>query len=215
MKLFFCDLLRMVFPQRCILCNQILLENDPVCEKCKKEIIPHQIMHQTESSYCMAVFGYSGVVRDSIIRFKFHGYREYAAFYGRKMAEVFLKSAENNVPDLLVPVPLSKRRLKKRGYNQATLLAREMEKVLAIPCKECLQKVKNNAQQHDLNKARRQSNVKGVYRVLPDFSVKGKKILLVDDIVTTGATLDECAKVLYENGALQVVYIAIACSETG
>lgn len=128
MKSFFNDLLRLIFPQRCVLCNQILLSDSPLCEDCQKGNPRLSILRETACSSCVAPYAYEGAVRESIIRFKFNGYREYASFYGCAMAEAFREQKPDFLPDMLVAVPLSKKRLKKRGYNQAELLANAMAK---------------------------------------------------------------------------------------
>lgn len=213
MKPFFNDLIRLIFPQRCVLCNQILLSDNPLCEDCQKKDPRLSIVRETECSSCVAPYAYEGLVRESIIRFKFNGYREYAAFYGSAMAEAFHGERPGFLPDMLVAVPLSKKRLRKRGYNQAALLADAMAKCFSAPVVACLGKRDNHSQQHFLDKAKRRENVRGIYHFTGNVPVKGKRILLVDDIVTTGATLDECASILYRRGAASVVCAAAASAE--
>ena len=213
MKSFFNDLLRLIFPQRCVLCNQILLSDSPLCEDCRKGNPRLSILRETACSSCVAPYAYEGAVRESIIRFKFNGSREYASFYGCAMAEAFREQKPDFLPDMLVAVPLSKKRLKKRGYNQAELLANAMAKHFSAPVISCLGKRDSHSQQHFLDKAKRRENVKGIYCFTGKVPVKEKRILLVDDIVTTGATLDECASVLYRHGAKAVVCAAAASAE--
>ena len=129
------------------------------------------------------------------------------------MAEAFREQKPDFLPDMLVAVPLSKKRLKKRGYNQAELLANAMAKHFSAPVISCLGKRDSHSQQHFLDKAKRRENVKGIYCFTGKVPVKEKRILLVDDIVTTGATLDECASVLYRHGAEAVVCAAAASAE--
>ena len=114
--------------------------------------------------------------------------------------------------DIISWVPLSKKRLRKRGYDQAGLLAAAVADNLGIDCVRLLDKTKNNpAQSGTGSPSKRKANVKGVYRAADPALIEGKTVLLIDDIVTTGATLSECAGVLRRSGALLVYAAALAC----
>lgn len=113
--------------------------------------------------------------------------------------------------DVLVPIPLSIRKLKNRGYNQTEEIAKELSKELKIPVTTgCLVKIKETLPQMELSKEERQENIKGVFKVKNKEKIQGKKILLVDDVYTTGATMEECAKILKQSGVKEVWGIAIA-----
>jgi ComF family protein len=112
--------------------------------------------------------------------------------------------------DVIVPVPLHKIRLDERGYNQSELLARELSYRLNIFMSKALRRVRNTTTQTALHKEERIENVKGAFKVTYKDTIVGKNVLLVDDVLTTGATLDECAKVLKENGAKDVYVATIA-----
>ena len=105
-------------------------------------------------------------------------------------------------------VPMTKAKKRKRGYDQSELLAREAAKTLGLPCLPLLEKRKETETQHQLPRRQRLSNVKNSYEARPE--ARGKALLLVDDIVTTGATLRECAKALYEAGAARVTGLCAA-----
>jgi len=109
---------------------------------------------------------------------------------------------------ILVPIPLSKRRLRERGFNQAEEIAKNLSKFLEIPLCNCLVKIKETPSQVDLSKKERRENVKGVFEI--DEEAKDKRILLVDDVYTTGTTMNEAAKVLKEAGAKEVWGVVIA-----
>ena len=109
--------------------------------------------------------------------------------------------------DVITCVPLSKRRKNDRGYNQAELLARSVSKNLGIPYSELLRKVVNNKVQHKENARERKINVYGVYDLIDGVDVNGKTVLLVDDVKTTGSTLNECAKMLKMHGAEKVFVV--------
>lgn len=99
--------------------------------------------------------------------------------------------------DIIIPVPISRKRLKQRGYNQSYLIAKELAKMLNIELDDrILKKIKNNSAQSVLNKIEREHNVNNVYKLFNNKNIIGKRILLVDDIYTTGSTVNECSKIL-------------------
>jgi len=107
--------------------------------------------------------------------------------------------------DMIIPVPLHKKRYAERGFNQATLLARELKKVIQVPVKtKRLARAKNTPHQARLNREGRLKNVENAFRILSPEKIQGKQILLVDDVYTTGATMQTCAEVLLEAGAKDV-----------
>lgn len=115
---------------------------------------------------------------------------------------------------ILIPVPLTKKKLKTRGYNQSEEIAKELSKKLGIPLAgDCLTKQKETRSQMELKKEERASNLKDAFAVLAAEKISGKKILLVDDVYTTGATLEECAKTLKRTGAIEVWGITVAREE--
>jgi ComF family protein len=117
---------------------------------------------------------------------------------------------------VLIPIPLAKKRLKWRGFNQAEEIGRELAEFLKIPLiSDCLVKIKENKAQVELSEKERNENVKGVFFVKNKEKIVGKKILLVDDVFTTGATMEEAARVLKEAGAKKIVGIVIAKASPG
>lgn len=162
-----------------------------------------------ENIKCAALYAYQGVVRDSIVDFKFNGRREYAAFYAERLSERIAKSFAGIGFDAVTAVPISAARKKQRGYNQSELIARPLANRLGVPYAELLMKTRDNPEQHFLGKEQRAANVRGVYSASAE-RVRGKSILLVDDIVTTGATLSECVRVLRGAGARFVACAAVA-----
>lgn len=116
-----------------------------------------------------------------------------------------------NFYDIIIPVPISKKRLKNRGYNQSLLYAKDISKENNIQLEnKVIIKIKNNNAQSSLNKEEREQNVQGVYKVINSKKVKNKKILLLDDIYTTGSTLNECSKELIKAGASYIDVFTIA-----
>jgi len=149
-------------------------------------------------------------VRESLLRFKFRNCRHYAGIYANLMNECITKEFENGF-DIISWVPVSKQRLRKRGYDQARLLAEEIAKLQGFKAVPTLIKHKNAPAQSGINGAeKRRANILGAYQVLDPDLIAGKRILLIDDIITTGATLSECSKTLLRMGAEQVLCATVA-----
>ena len=120
-------------------------------------------------------------------------------------------SGSNGTKEVLVPIPLAKKRLRQRGYNQSEEIAKELSSFLAIPLiLNCLVKIKETASQVELSGSQREENVKGVFFCENPDTVRGKKIFLVDDVFTTGSTMEECALTLKRAGAKEVWGIVVA-----
>ncbi len=212
----FSTLADLIFPPRCIFCGEVVPSGIRVCEKCCNEISCINavkciyIPSAGETISCAVPYIYKDKIRQSIINFKFYGQKQFADFYAEKMAEHILKNFSHLHFDVITSVPISDKRRKLRGYNQSELLARAAAKQLNLPYREYLIKTTDNKEQHKLSEKQRQINVKGVYKLISEGQIVGKRILLIDDIVTTGATLRECAAVLFQNGAGDITCAAIA-----
>lgn len=204
-----------LFPPKCILCRQILKKNErDLCRGCKNtgsEYPNRKKKLQFLDSFA-AVWYYEGNVRKSILRYKFHHASFYAPAYGRVLAEK-LREEELKGYDLLTWVPVSPLRKLIRGYDQVQLLARHTGKELEIPVVPTLGKIRHNRPQSGIREdAVRRANVLGAYRVLHPETVCGKRILLLDDILTTGSTAGECARMLKTAGAKEVHCAALAAA---
>lgn len=205
----------LLFPPHCVFCGRVVSPGTRVCRKCAEETVRTggtrymNLSANGENIRCAALYVYSGAVRKSIIDFKFNGRKEYARFYAEKLAEQVPESFPEVRFDAVTPVPISGERKRKRGYNQSELIARPLAGLLGVSCAELLYKKRDNPEQHMLDKKQRRRNVRGVYGAVGT-RAEGKTVLLVDDIVTTGATLSECAGVLYGAGAKLVVCAAVA-----
>ena len=162
---------------------------------------------------CRSVFEY-GSAKEMIYRFKYSGRREYAEVFATLSEKILGDYIYGNEFNCIAPVPVSKQRLLKRGYNQAAEYGRELSKVTGIPfCDDAIRRVKNTSPLKLLNPSERQNNLKNAFKTGENV-VKSKCILLVDDIYTTGATMDECARVLLDGGAKSVYGITLS-SGTG
>lgn len=203
--------LKIIFPERCLLCGRMRRVNDDLlCAECASE--PTERVYRFFTVYgrrqeytleCRASMRYKEPFRSTLHRFKFRNETHLADALAKQMK----RAMDPDITyDCIVPVPISRERMKSRGYNQSALLARALSKQTGIPYAELLEKIKNNRPQHRLEKYERDKNVKGVYRAS---DCSGLRILLIDDIVTTGATARECARILYRAGA---EHVGVLCS---
>ncbi len=204
-----------LFPDKCVLCNRVLEKDETdLCHDCRIHG-PQCPVSNSKYPYLkrwMALWYYEDNVRGSLLRFKFHGKRHYAETYGRMLA-MRLSREEWTDFDILTWVPISDRRKRKRGYDQVELIANAVAQELGMTAQPCLKKVRDNpAQSGIVGQAERRANVLGVYAAVNEESVKGKRILLLDDIVTTGSTAGECARVLLTAGAKEVNFAVVAAA---
>ena len=209
-------LMEWLFPRKCILCRSILGKDETdLCGKCRTDQPEyHYGKKKVPFTEAMtAVWMYQGNVRRSLHRYKFRGARHYAGPYGRLLAMRVLR----DLPpcDMVTWVPISGKRLRSRGYDQVELLAKAAAPELGIPPERLLEKIRDNRANSDLKTpAERRANVLGVYRAVEPERLRGKRVLLLDDIVTTGATASECARVLLTAGAEEVYFAAVAAAGT-
>ena len=209
------ELLELFYPTRCIFCRRLTSDREPVCRICRKEL-PYtrgaeQVQKISNTKGCVSPLFYEGKVRQSLLRYKFHGATGYSDVFGEFLSKCI---DENEIScDIITWAPLSRRRLRRRGYDQARLIAEAISKELGVPCVALLRKRRNNrAQSGTGSPEKRRANVQGVYEAVNRDFIPGARILLVDDIVTTGATVSECARVLLMNGAACVYGAAAARS---
>ena len=214
MMLLFHRISQILFPPKCVLCKGLLQENETdLCRECRIHT-PEFPNHTKKLPYLAgwtALWYYEGSVRGSILRFKFHNCRSYANTYGRLLA---MKLTQEEMKfDILTWVPISRMRKWRRGYDQVELIANAVGAELDVTPFPTLKKLRNNPPQSGLTGApQRRANVLGVYRVLDPDQIAGKRILLLDDIMTTGATAGECARMLLTYGAKEVYCAAVAAS---
>ena len=202
----------LLFPRKCILCGKVLtMKETDLCHGCRSDEPEYEAENRTipDIVAVTAVWYYEGAVRDSLLRFKFHHKPGYAEGYGRMLAMRVVR--EIHGIDLITWVPVSARRKRERGYDQSELLARTVSRELGIGTEPMLRKHRHNRAQSGISDAaQRRENVRGVYHVTDERLVKGKRILLLDDIVTTGATAGECARMLLDAGARSVALATVA-----
>lgn len=230
------SILNLLLPPRCCRCGKTVVSEHTLCEKCFNQInfisapycklcgMPFE--NETDANlnlvcaHCAskkkvtrmdrsAMF-YDDFSKKLILDFKFYGHTQNAKILAKWLylagADIFYAGV-----DLIMPVPLSYRRLLRRGYNQSAVLARLLSKQTGIKADVLtLKKTKHTVPQSSLLGKARLKNVKNVFKLQNEEKVKGKRILLIDDVLTTGATLNECAKVLKKAGALSVDTLTVA-----
>lgn len=208
-------ILNLIYPPNCVICGKN--NEEYLCKKCENKLEQYAInkidnylnKNFTKHAY---VFKYEGKIRNLIIDYKFNE-KSY-------LCELFVKFLIKNKKicrfletyDIIMPVPIHKKRKAQRGYNQSALIARKLaEKFEKLQIEENnLEKQKNTIEQSKLTKKQRIENAKNVYKINNKEKIKNKSVILIDDIYTTGSTANECAKVLKENGAKNIVIITIA-----
>lgn len=208
------ELLDLLYPPRCPFCQKLLYSTKKgVCLKCRDHLPYTGALAETPKlkniDRCVSPLFYENNVRDSLRRYKFSQRTGYAGFYADFMVKCI---DENKIScDSITWAPVSRKRLRQRGYDQSELLAKAIAARLRIPCVRMLEKVRDTKAQSLLKDFRqRQENVKGVYHCFDPDAVVGKHVLLIDDIVTTGSTLTECASVLKAAGAASIYALTVA-----
>ncbi|MBR4474929.1 MAG: ComF family protein [Oscillospiraceae bacterium] len=210
----FGKLLDLLYPPKCAFCRRPVPGSRMLCPDCEGKLprpsaadaVRYDIEHL---ALCRFPLYYTGTVRESLHRYKFRGAAAYCRIYAELMAGCL--SGEQAGFDRVTWVPLSRNRLRTRGYDQAKLLAEETARLLGLPCERLLEKTRNNRAQSGTGSVQeRYENVKGVYRCVK--APAGERILLVDDIVTTGATLSAAAAELTAAGAASVTGLTVAGS---
>ena len=209
------NIIEMFYPNVCGICDK--LTKYDICPKCLKKLnemkqCKKHIYLKKNFTTHIYIFKYQDIIRENIIKYKFNDqayrYKGFANFLrkDKKVCGFFEKY------DIIIPVPISKIRNKIRGYNQSELIVTEIAKNMTNMhvFTNILYKTKNALPQSSLNKNQRQVNLKGAYKVKNSDIIKDKKILLFDDIYTTGSTIDECAKVLKLAGAKEIGALTLA-----
>ena len=215
-KNFYDNILDLIYPPVCGICGK--LNQNYLCKKCQKVlenqskfvIDENQDSNQNFNKH-LYIFKYEGIIRSMILNYKFNEksylYITFVNFLLKN--EKFFKILKSY--DTIIPVPISSERKNERGYNQSELLAKELAKKLNIECvKNCLIKNKNIIEQSKLNKEERQKNIQGVYILKNKEKLINKKLLLIDDIFTTGSTVNECCKILKQANPRKIDVFTIA-----
>jgi ComF family protein len=159
---------------------------------------------------------YEDALVNAVLMLKYRQMEPLGNWFGTRLAELVQKQGEAYAADLVVPVPLHRERLKERGFNQAALLAASLAKALKLPCKPTLlMRTRERPPKRVLSIEERWEAVRGAFSTRPGSQVDKLRVLLVDDVLTTGATLDACARALLDSGAKSVVAVTIARAARG
>lgn len=190
----------LIAPMFCEKCGEHVSEGSRVCIECK------EIERLFDRNY--SVYRYENHVAASIKRFKFNNAKYLATDFAKLLAKKF---ADVNIDvDIVTCVPSTKQRIKERGYNQAAEMAKGFANVVELPFVEALIKTKETPHQIELSKAERLKNLAGSFSVVDKWLIKGKNVLIIDDVFTTGSTMSACAKVLKKAGANKVYCLTLA-----
>ena len=207
-------LLDFIYPKTCGICEKV--SNTYLCNKCNLKIkkiaklrtIDYTADNKKYYDYHTYIFKYDGIIRDKLINYKFNNQAYLYKFFLR----ILLSNCNFlNIYDIILPVPIHIKRKLKRGYNQSELIIKEFAKNINLEySNDVLIKIIDTKAQSTLNKQQRISNVLGVYRIENEQKIDKKSILLIDDIYTTGSTVNECSKILKQNGAKSIHVLTIA-----
>ena len=185
---------------RCFSCSRPVGENEEYCDECRRT---HHFYDQG-----LSVFPYDERMRKSILSFKEGGQRQYAAFYARCMAAMGADFLNLWRPDVLIPVPMHYVKRRDRGFNQAELIATELSLLTGIPCRtDLVIKTRATAVQKSLDASGRRRNLEGAFTVC--VPVPGLRAVIVDDVYTTGSTIDTVSRALKQAGAEQVFFMTL------
>ena len=212
-------LLDLLFPPKCPFCQRLLHDpRAPLCPNCQASL-PWLTGRAGErrvdfTQGCWSPLAYQAQVREAVQRYKFAPAPAYGRPFGLLMAQC---ARDQGVEaELVTWAPLSKKRRRKRGFDQGDLLARTVGDCLALPVLPLLEKSRHTVPQSSLpDGAARRANALGAYSLLPGRRIEGGRVLLVDDVVTSGATLSECARLLCQGGAKQVLCLTLAQAGEG
>ena len=235
MRNFFKKIIEIFFPNQCLLCSELIGQEGAFCRSCWSKLqfitepkcnicshpfeyliaenllCPKCLVQKPSYDKAIVVFRYNTVIKKVIADFK---YRD-TTYLSKKFAKILFDRYKNEIGacDFIVAVPLHKKRLRKRKFNQAVILGRDLAKLSEKRFfYDLLLRIKNTTPQVELRKKQRQKNLKNAFRLNEKYSsnIIGKKILLIDDVTTTGTTLENCAEILKKFGAAKVVTLTIA-----
>ena len=227
----FRDFLQLFFPRYCLACQQQVLTPSEVllCTSCAYTLpqanvhnaqdrdIMHKLYSQLPISHACAMYRLrkGGGVQRLVYALKYGNKPQVGLFLGKKYGTVLRSVPWHQDWDLIVPVPLHSARLRQRGYNQSSLFAQGLSTVLEVPWSDdCLRRTRNTKTQTKKSRLERLCNVEGAFCVTNPERVAGQHVLLVDDVVTTGATLSACAATLVAHGVRAVSIAALAVADS-
>ncbi len=216
------------FPNRCLFCDRLMPPSGSVCDDCRENLpwIKGEICRECGASEndctcgkhrgnfydgTASTFYYADNVRECLHRFKFNSEKHSDRGIAELMADTFRERYADIAFDYVAYVPMDKKREKQRGFNQSRLLAQRLSEILNIPFGDRLIiKLYPTDVQHECTEIERKGNLLGAFDINKSFDIPGKTVLLIDDIKTSGSTLNECGKMLYLRGAERVFCLTAA-----
>ncbi len=209
------NFLNLFYPLHCLGCQTPLeAMNEPhLCGRCissinRNAMPPFELGDLPVKAYSACL--YDGALKELVHRFKYKGKTVLAGIFSKLMIDYIKDNPEIAEVDLVTVVPLHKERLREREFNQSLLLAGPVSKEYSLLLANTLEKTRRTRYQNELSKSERLENLDGAFTLSPGAQIKDKNILLVDDIMTTGSTLEECAKALLSGGAKSVTSFTLA-----
>ena len=209
---------RLIFTNRCRLCMKVIPLADTLCEDCKTEKlrVPENFFStktysQKSFDNLTSPFYYDSHIRQGIHNLKYNNYSKCGEFLSMEMAEVMERDFADEGPDFITCVPMSKKRKREKDFNQCEILIKHIGKVYGYkPIPNLLIKSKHTPTQVNLKYKERLTNLKGAFEVNKKYDVKNKTVLICDDVITTGSTLNECSRTLKKAGAKRVICVTAA-----
>ncbi len=234
MRALWLALLRQLYPNRCPVCDRVLFDawicpscdaklkyvSQPVCFQCGK---PLESSIQEYCSDCQkgrhhfiqgrAVFCYQGAVRGMLYRYKYAGRRDYSEFFAVQAAKRYADWARQRGIEMVLPIPLSKKRKRRRGYNQAEMFAKKFSELAGLPFDaKLLVRTRDTLPQKRLSARERKNNLKNAFKMSQSV-VNLNKVLLIDDIYTTGSTIDAAVLACMQAGVREIYYLCISIGQ--
>lgn len=226
-------ILNFLWPKVCPFCEKIYTQG--ICENCKETIKELNVKEpyclqcgkpivnanaalckdcQTSKRYFnegRALWCHTAVVRKSIYRFKYYNQRDYGLTFAKEMSKELKQTIKRWNPQVIIPVPLCQRRRRERGFNQALILAKQLGETEKIPVREWVSRIKETSPQKELDKKKRKKNIEDAFLFKAPLPLQ--RVLLIDDIFTSGSTINEIAKTLKKQGVLEVYFITISIGQ--
>ena len=224
-------ILNIIYPPRCILCQEIIpIKNNYICKKCsyedylikgnRCEKCSRQIVN-TSKKLCkdcenqnhsyekgFALFEYKGKIKGALYRLKYAREKEVGKALGNLIVKYYKNEIKNSKIDLIIPVPIHPSKIRKRGYNQAQVIAKQISKDFKIPLRnDILIRIRNTRPQSKLSKKQRANNLVGAFSLNKPIDKSVKNILIIDDIYTTGSTIENCSKILKQNADIKIYFV--------
>lgn len=199
------EILNIIYPieERCMVCDEEGFIG--ICPSCKSRI------NKAKNEGSILSYGfYGGILKSLILKFKYESNYNVGYLLANFLIEI-IRESEIDI-DIICYIPMIRKDERKRGFNQCKLIANEIGYNLNIPVSNCIKKVKHTKEQKKLTKEERIKNLIGAFEVKSNEDIKNKRVLLIDDVMTTGATIGECTKILKKSGVKEIIVLTIAKS---